>query len=227
MKKIITDNLSFLVPFLLFAVIGLLSSWTFNKAELHLIINQYHHPIFDFFFAWITHLGDGLTALLAGLIFLTLQIKKGLFLLSASLTSGLFTQALKKIIFYDCHRPLHLLGEEQLHLVSHVKVHMHYSFPSGHTTTAFALFLALAVMTKNTSIKILLFILAALVGYSRIYLSQHFTIDVVAGSSIGVIFTLLCAKIYLLPHQWLRHSPYHSLIEKRNTKKSSNAKNKT
>jgi len=74
-------------------------------------------------------------------------------------------------------------------------MHSSHSFPSGHTITAFAFFLALAFFTKRPAIHFLYFLLAVLVGYSRVYLSQHFAIDVLAGSFVGVSVTILC-KFY-------------------------------
>ena len=37
-----------------------------------------------------------------------------------------------------------------------------------------------------------LFFLAALGGYSRIYLSQHFTSDVAGGIVVGILISMLC-----------------------------------
>jgi membrane-associated phospholipid phosphatase len=39
---------------------------------------------------------------------------------------------------------------------------------------------------KNQLMQIILAVLAALVGYSRMYLSQHFLEDVVAGACLGI-----------------------------------------
>ena len=41
-----------------------------------------------------------------------------------------------------------------------------------------------------------LFFLAALGGYSRIYLSQHFARDVFAGILVGTLITALCYAIF-------------------------------
>ena len=61
-----------------------------------------------------------------------------------------------------------------------------FSFPSGHATTAFTLFTCLALIVPNKLLKILFFAIAALAAYSRIYISQHWLVDIFAGSIIGV-----------------------------------------
>jgi len=76
-----------------------------------------------------------------------------------------------------------------------------FSFPSGHTTSFFALFFALSILAsqaieqRSYFVQLLFFILAALGGYSRIYLSQHFAADVFAGILVGTLITVLCYAI--------------------------------
>jgi membrane-associated phospholipid phosphatase len=60
------------------------------------------------------------------------------------------------------------------------------SFPSGHTISAFGLFCMMAFFLKNNYLKILVMLVAVLVAYSRVYLMQHFYVDVYVGSMIGV-----------------------------------------
>ena len=82
------------------------------------------------------------------------------------------------------------------------------SFPSGHTTSFFALAFAVCILLtksdrlskypKETSyvIQVLLFFAAALGGYSRIYLSQHFTADVFGGMIVGCLITIVCYVVF-------------------------------
>jgi membrane-associated phospholipid phosphatase len=65
------------------------------------------------------------------------------------------------------------------------------SFPSGHSATAFALFLCLSIMVNRSWLKYLMFVFAALVCYSRMYLSEHFLQDVFGGSVIGISVSFL------------------------------------
>ena len=75
----------------------------------------------------------------------------------------------------------------QLYLVPDVHQLAWRSFPSGHTAAAFAVFFGLALMTNSKLVQIACFVMAVGVAYSRIYLSQHFLMDVVAGSAIGLV----------------------------------------
>lgn len=58
------------------------------------------------------------------------------------------------------------------------------SFPSGHATVAFACATALALAVPRLVLP--LFALAALIGWSRVYVGVHYPLDVLAGALIGV-----------------------------------------
>jgi len=59
------------------------------------------------------------------------------------------------------------------------------SFPSGHTSTAFALAMALSLLYRQG--KHIFFSFAALAGIQRIISQNHFPSDVIAGALVGVI----------------------------------------
>ena len=70
-----------------------------------------------------------------------------------------------------------------------------FSFPSNHATNAFALAAFFAVYYRRLAIPLFLF--AALVGYSRIYVGVHYPTDVLAGAVLGVMLGLMfgvCSK---------------------------------
>jgi len=78
-----------------------------------------------------------------------------------------------------------------------------YSFPSGHSFSSIVFYGMLAYIgyknIKNNFIKwsliVLLFMLAGMVGFSRIYLKLHYASDVIAGFSLGIIWLLLAKWI--------------------------------
>ncbi|MCY7363437.1 MAG: phosphatase PAP2 family protein, partial [Ignavibacteria bacterium] len=59
------------------------------------------------------------------------------------------------------------------------------SFPSGHTTVAFAVSAVLAERINTWWARVGLYSLAAATAYSRIYDNKHWLSDVVLGSIIG------------------------------------------
>jgi len=61
----------------------------------------------------------------------------------------------------------------------------HNSFPSGHTTQAFAVATVIAAHYPAWWVQVLAFGSAGLVGYCRVEQNGHFTSDVVAGALIG------------------------------------------
>lgn len=68
-----------------------------------------------------------------------------------------------------------------------------WSFPSGHTSSAFAAAGAL-LFTKNKLAPYAL-VLAAFIGLTRLYLYVHFPTDVLAGTVTGLVFGFAAAKI--------------------------------
>jgi undecaprenyl-diphosphatase len=60
------------------------------------------------------------------------------------------------------------------------------SFPSGHTSTAFALATSMSIQYKKWYVVVPAFAWAGSVGYSRMYLGEHYPTDVLAGAAIGI-----------------------------------------
>ena len=177
----------------LFLIIGVYVLLTYSKEESFFLVNSYNNFIADTFFKLLTHLGDGLLFVLIILVLAFYRYRLALLGLVIFLGSSLIAQLLKLTFFDDVLRPVgHFRGNlDNIHFVEGVTRHVKNSFPSGHTTTAFALaiFIVLAFNMKRSSW--LMAIVAILVGYSRVYLAVHFPVDVYFGSIIGIISSVL------------------------------------
>jgi len=195
---------AFYLPYLLFVIILVILIGCNEKANLHLWITSFNSPAADVFFHFYTYVGDWIPyAVVGGLLFY--RYRMALFVLVSQLATGLVSIIIKQT--WNEPRPILYFKENfpdiQLHQIVGEHLHSSHSFPSGHTITAFAFFLALSFFTKRPALHFLYFVLALLVGYSRIYLSQHFEIDVLAGSFIGVSVTILCKYYYdKTPLKW-------------------------
>ncbi len=188
----------FLVPTLVLAlVLGTLLLF-FPKGELHLLLCQPHMPFLDTIVPIFSDLVDWLPYLL---VFLLLFYRAGwaTFLASNLLLSTLIVQPIKHLV--NAPRPLTWFAENMpdatLPLVDGVKMNLWLSFPSGHTTTFFVLFFSISIILCTENIRgknilsLLCFLLATFGAYTRIYLSQHFALDIFAGILIASFSTIL------------------------------------
>ncbi len=160
-----------------------------DKKTIHLTFNQYHNTFFDVFFKYTTYLGDGVVfpITIVGLLFFNRKIAPAF--IYAGIITLLVSYILKNWVFIGYARPYEVF-KNTLHLVDGVRMRHWHSFPSGHTTAAFALFMLAVLFTKEKRVQLLWFMLACIAGISRIYLSQHFLQDVLAGSILGSFIAL-------------------------------------
>lgn len=200
MKKTIQQNLAFLFPYFLFLLIAGVFLVVYPKGEAHLLINECRFDFCDHFFPLATYLGDGIAAaILTGLLFF-IKHRYAFFVGISNIISSIITQTLKHTLFADQVRPAkYFEGIAQLKLIPWVENYFYNSFPSGHTATAFTTLFCLSLILENKYLKFLMFITALVIGFSRVYLSQHFLSDVYAGSLIGV-----CVALFV--HQFIFQS---------------------
>ena len=129
---------------------------------------------------WFVMLGIGLTILLADQI-------------TSSVLKPLFQRL----------RPSHDPSLQGIiHLVANSKGEVYkgglYGFASSHAANSFGLATYLWMLFKSRNQKvILLFVWAAALSYTRIYLGVHFPLDIIAGAAIGVISSWSGFKFYL------------------------------
>lgn len=167
----------------------------YGKDESFLIINKFNSPRFDYFFIYFTYLGDG--AIWVPLFIYILLWKRDFFLtaLVALIICTLLTHLLKRVIFPDEFRPVMALPE-RVRLIPGLEMNRLNSFPSGHTSTAFTFMLLLVFLIRKMFWTFAFPLVAFFVGYSRVYLAQHFVTDVFVGSMIGIISSFLAILVY-------------------------------
>lgn len=185
--------------FIAFTVYLLLSFifWSLHsKADGFILMNGKHSAGTELFFSWFTYLGDGLfTLLLFVLLLLARQLLQAVHLLLAYVYSGLLVQLIKHVTHMP--RPKVFLHANQYdQFIEGISRGGWSSFPSGHTTTAFAVATVLALYANNKWWRTFYLMAAILVGYSRIYLGHHFLEDVLAGSIMGV-FIAACVVAWM------------------------------
>ncbi len=184
---------------MVFVIAGAIAIGCSGQLQLHQYFNScVGNAVVNALFKFFTFLGDGYFTLAIVFILLFSNVKNALFVLFSYIASGSFTQIFKYSIFDDINRPYFYYSYKglKLNIVEGVDMHIHNSFPSGHATTAFSLFLCLCLLSKNNRIKLACFFTALLVAFSRVYLSQHFFEDIYAGSIIATVFATLVYYLF-------------------------------
>ncbi len=164
-------------------------------------INSRNTPAADLLFPYITYLGDGAFFVFVCLIILIYDRRTGLMALASFALSSLASLLLKTVAFPNSPRPLLYFEHSayQYHIIKGLEIYSYNSFPSGHTTTAFALFSLIAFLDERKSRSLFFLLLAFLTGYSRVYLFQHFVEDAYAGALLGTISSTI---IYASLRAW-------------------------
>ncbi len=177
-----------IAPYLSFALPCFLLVLFTEQQELHLAINAQHKPWLDVFFKYTTVLGDGYMLYAILLLAFFRKHWETLMLFTGGAIASIGTQIVKRSL--SLPRPARVFAEsDSLYFVPGVDVHFHHSFPSGHSTTAFAIYFGLALLYPKQ--RWFFMMVAVIVAFSRVYLSQHFLEDILAGSFVGFSFILL------------------------------------
>jgi len=167
------------------------------KAALwfHTINNGRYSDLFNI----ITDFGESQWYLITGMLFFVVLRKtypwralSGLFLASSVAASGVSADVIKYLA--GRARPI-LYFSEQLYGFN--CFHYEYewiSFPSGHAATAFSA--AIVFTTLYPRWRILFLFAGTLIAFSRIFLTQHYISDVIAGSFLGMASSILLYNLY-------------------------------
>lgn len=192
MRILLNQNKSFLFVYFLFALAVLSILAYFGKHDAQLFANQYYSPFFDSLFFYSTKIVEWFSVAVFLFLLLFKGIKKSLNGLIIYGITALVTFTLKRQVFAEAMRPTFDNTDFRL-LPSEFAMGQlsNNSFPSGHTTAAFTLFCYLTLISKNKNLGYLFGFIAVLVGYSRVYLSQHYFEDILAGATIGTLLTFI------------------------------------
>lgn len=186
----------FLLPALIWFIVAPFFLCYYRDGAIYRFINEHYSTFADMINPFMSDIGTGGFAVFVLLLLMLYRPFCNFhYFLCALLCNGvpaLVTQLFKNI--YQEPRPLSYLNEASWIHHIHGQPHLYnLSFPSGHTTSAFALFTFFTMLlpARLKGIGFIFFMIAISVGYSRIYLSHHFFTDVYAGSLIGTFFSVL------------------------------------
>jgi len=190
--------------FIVYGILLLITSFfiaTIDKESMHLYLNSFHNNLADFFFQYTTHIGDGMAIVVVAVLLLFNSKRKTIQVALSGVFAGFIAQILKKVVFGPTARPSAYFKDLgiDLYFVDGVDLHTAFSFPSGHSTAIFAMMTALVLFQKSKKFDILFIVIAFLVAYSRVYLSQHFVIDIYVGSIIGTVSAILVYSFVYSP----------------------------
>jgi undecaprenyl-diphosphatase len=167
------------------------------------IINTHHTLFFDWFFLFVSYLGNGWVMIPLFFVFIlwkTPKSRRTRILVVAAVVlsiSGLANNAVKQLVnrprpsAYFVSPSANTATEEERSYGVHVigKRFYDHSFPSGHANTAFTIAtLAVLIFGRRFWPAILV---AIAVAYSRVYTGVHFPLDTLAGACIGSIIALV------------------------------------
>jgi membrane-associated phospholipid phosphatase len=180
-------------------------SMLWGKNEAFLYLNANLGLVADKVFEYSSYLAEGWIWIPYFILLVGLYKKDTAFILMNFLVSTLLTQFAKNYIFDTAMRPMASgLDATQIHTVPGVEIHTFNSFPSGHTATAFTLFLLTTYLFPNKYVLTIGIVYAMVCGYSRIYLAQHFPLDL-AG---GIFVALLTLPISIFIREKLNKKPF-------------------
>jgi undecaprenyl-diphosphatase len=167
--------------------------WGFIESRDHRVMrqmNRWRAPRwFRIWMIWSTRLGDGWLWYGLGIMLLARGGQQRLAAIGAAGSAALVGIGVFKGLKHLSHRMRPCQFEP--HCWSKVLPPDKFSFPSGHTMTAFSIALVLSYFYP--SLEGTLFFLALSIACSRIVLGMHFLSDVLAGMVLGV--ALGCASI--------------------------------
>jgi membrane-associated phospholipid phosphatase len=180
----------FFIVYLILLITCLVIKLIYSREEIYFAVNSIHSQWADWFAPYLTDLGEGWTIIILSAIWALFNYRQAFLMATSYGVTAILAQILKPL-FHAPRPELYFKNQlSRIHFVNGVEMFSHNSFPSGHTVTAFSAAVVATYLCKNKNWGLLFLLIAILIGYSRMYLSEHFFEDVTAGSVIGVIVTV-------------------------------------
>lgn len=114
------------------------------------------------------------------------------FVFAVNAVSGILSQVLKHLV--GRARPKLIAVDGPFHFDPFSIKATFASFPSGHTVTVFATAMALSYFAPR--LRLWLFLVAALVAFSRLAIGAHYPSDVLAGAFLGVATAIYLRRAF-------------------------------
>ena len=177
-----------------FLLLSILSCciYYYNKPIFFLLNAKEHTSLLSNIFLIITTLADASISLVLVCIVYPFYKKGFLSTIFSLIIAGIIVQSLKHI--FQLERPGYQFGNENIVVVG--RFLQSYTFPSGHSATAFITNLYFSMVVKNLYWKYFFIILAIIEALSRVYLGVHFPFDIVIGSIIGFVIFKYCSFLF-------------------------------
>ncbi len=153
-----------------------------------LVANANHNVVADWIFTKLTFMAEWPFITLAILFGMIQNPRIGLWFGICFLFEFAITQGLKTGI--GATRPVVQFGDSLRALEGYPLLKWR-SFPSGHTAAAFTSLGFLAMQLNRPPLTVFLIILATLCAYSRMYLGQHYLLDLAGGICVALFILII------------------------------------
>ena len=188
-RRFLQEYKGLYATWLIIVAIGALWAVVHDRGDAIRSLNTYYSPFTVQFFTLFTRVAEWsgfVIPFIYLLLFRTIRQQIGYALVG--LLVLIFVTVLKEYVFSSAIRPISFFEQMGIDIANKpdVTLNRKHSFPSGHTTAGFAYFFYLALATRREYLRYGFLFVAICIGISRVFLIQHFMIDVLAGSVLGV-----------------------------------------
>ncbi len=205
-----------LVYYSLFTVVAVLVSYRLFDLDIAVYFHSRSGDSMWYFFEWLTQFGEGgywilipwavylayrylPQSLLASITWVYNNASRKMYSFAyiglTAFWSGLLVNILKLI--FARHRPDDFFEKDLFGITWFDHGYRLASFPSGHSTTAIGVAMALALLFPRYRLPVM--IIGVMVLFSRVVLYEHYLSDTIMGAFVGAMSALYLHRKYYLP----------------------------